>query len=156
TQLRPAGGRIDPAQIRLAVELRQRVEECRRSRVLGQRRSDVVGQIAALRTLRRQLDDRLAADHDRRIAYPQRAHRESPPAGARRNRPAYPAAVDSAAHGMPGLGAPYLVWVERDRDNRAATRTSSDQGAKPLSSHGLIVAQRKGRPGTRPTRNDQT
>ena len=41
------------------------------------------------------------------------------------------------------LGAPDLVRVERDRDNCAATKTSSDQGAKALSAHGLIVARRK-------------
>jgi hypothetical protein len=32
-QIRPAGGRVDPAQVSLAVELRQRIEECARRRM---------------------------------------------------------------------------------------------------------------------------
>ena len=36
---------------------------------------------------------------------------------------------------MLGLGAPPFVWVKRDRDNRAATRTSSDMGIEPLNAH---------------------
>src|SRR5271166_7194053 len=56
TQIRPTGSRVDPAWVGLAVELRQRIEECARRRVGRERRGDIVGQIAALRTFRGQLD----------------------------------------------------------------------------------------------------
>jgi hypothetical protein len=41
-QIRPAGGRVDPAKVGLAVELRQRIEECACSRVSRERRGDIV------------------------------------------------------------------------------------------------------------------
>jgi hypothetical protein len=46
--LRPAGGRVDPAEVGLAVELRQRVEERRRGRVSRERSGDVLSQIGAV------------------------------------------------------------------------------------------------------------
>ena len=45
-QIRPAGGRVDPAKVGLAVELRQRIEECGRRRVSRERRGNIVGEIA--------------------------------------------------------------------------------------------------------------
>ena len=38
-QVRPAGGRVNPAQVSLAVKLRQRIEECARRRVSRERRA---------------------------------------------------------------------------------------------------------------------
>src|SRR5258708_31640995 len=49
---------------------------------------------------------------------------------------------------MLGFGTPRLVWVKRNRDNRVATRMSSNAGGEPLNGHGLIVARR--RPGRVP------
>jgi hypothetical protein len=137
----PAGRRIDPAQVGLAVELRQRAEERRGGRAGLERSGDVIGKIAALRAFRRQLNDHIVAYCDTRIAQPRRAHAERPSAAARRNPPADPPAVDRAAYGMPSFATPRLVWVKRNHDNRAATRTSSDVGTEPLNAQGLIVAR---------------
>ena len=49
---------------------------------------------------------------------------------------------------MLSFGTPRLVWVKRNRDNRVATRISSDAGAEPLNAHGLLVGRR--RPGWDP------
>ena len=49
--LRSAGSRVDPTEIRLAVELRQRVEERPGGRVGGEGGRDVLSQIGALRDL---------------------------------------------------------------------------------------------------------
>jgi hypothetical protein len=42
---------------------------------------------------------------------------------------------------MLSLGAPCLVRIERDRDDRAATGTGSDDGLEPLSAHDLILTR---------------
>ncbi|MFZ0082421.1 MAG: hypothetical protein WAL13_25240 [Trebonia sp.] len=55
-QVRPAGRRVDPAEISLEIELRQRVPERRGGRVGRQRSGSVLGEIAALRAFRVQLD----------------------------------------------------------------------------------------------------
>jgi hypothetical protein len=47
--VRPAGGRVDPAEVRLAVEPRQRIEERARGRAGRLGGGDAVGKIAALR-----------------------------------------------------------------------------------------------------------
>ena len=64
TQVRPAGRPIDPAQVGLAVKLRQRVEERRGGRVGLERSGDVIGEVAALRAFRRQFNDQIGADCD--------------------------------------------------------------------------------------------
>jgi hypothetical protein len=142
----PADSRIDPAQIRVAVELRQRAEERRRGRISRERSGDIIGQIAALRAFRRQLNDHIIADRDTCIAHPHRAHGEDPSAAARRNRPAHLPAVDRAPDGMLSLGTPYLIWIERNRDHRAAARSGSEEGTEPPTEHGphrgTIVARR--------------
>jgi len=61
TQVWPPGRRVDPAEVGLAVELRQRVEERGSVRVGLQRRGDVIGKIAALRTFRRQFNEHIVA-----------------------------------------------------------------------------------------------
>jgi len=48
-QIWPPGGRIDPAQVRLAVELREGIEERARGWVGRQCCRDIVSQIASLR-----------------------------------------------------------------------------------------------------------
>ena len=63
-QIRPAGGRINPAQVSLAVKLCQRIEECARRRVSRERRGDIVREITALRTFGGQLDSHLIADRN--------------------------------------------------------------------------------------------
>ncbi len=51
--------------------------------------------------------------------------------------------VDRAVHVMLSFRTPRLVWVKRNRNNRVATRISSDAGAEPLNAHGLIVVRRR-------------
>jgi hypothetical protein len=136
TQVWPAGCRVDPAEVGLAVELRQRVEERRSGRVGLQRRGDVIGKIAALRAFRRQFDDHIIVGRDAGIAHPHRAHRERPSAAVPCNRPADLPAVDRSPCRMGGFGAPHLVWVKRNHDNPAAAGTSSDVGAESLNTHG--------------------
>jgi hypothetical protein len=48
----PAGGGVDPAEVGLAVELGEGVEERARGGVGGQGGGDVVGEVAALRAFR--------------------------------------------------------------------------------------------------------
>ncbi len=122
--LRPAAGRIDPAEVGLAVELRQRVEERRRGRVSRERSGGVLSQIGALRTFRRQLDDHLIAGHDAYIAHPRRAQGERPFAAARRKRHADPPAAGRPVGRVLSFGAPHFAWVERNHDNCAAATTS--------------------------------
>ena len=56
---------VDPAQVSLAVELRQRIEECASCRrVSREHDGDIVGEIPALRSFRGQLDTDLScANH---------------------------------------------------------------------------------------------
>jgi hypothetical protein len=42
---------------------------------------------------------------------------------------------------MLSFGAPRLIRVKRNHDNRAAPRTASHVGAEPLNAHTLIVAR---------------
>ena len=67
-ELGPPGGGVDPAEIGLAVELRQRVEERRGGGVGFQGRGDVVGQVGALRALWNQLHEDVVADRDTGVA----------------------------------------------------------------------------------------
>ena len=117
-QIRPAGGCINPAQISLAVNLRERIEECARRRVSRERRSDIVGEIAALRTFRGQLDGHLIADRDSNADQALRGQGQHPSAVRRHEPGADPAAADRAADGMISLRAPRLIWIERHRDDR--------------------------------------
>ena len=102
-QIRPARGRVDPAQVSLAVELRQRIEECARRRIGRERRGDIIGEITALRAFRGQLDAHLIADRDRHAGQPLRSHGQHPPLAGRHEPGADPAAADCAANGMRGL-----------------------------------------------------
>jgi hypothetical protein len=136
-QLWPLGGGIDPAEIGLAVELRQRVEERRSGGVGFQRGGDVVSQIAALRAFRGQLDDYVVAGRDACIAHPHRRQGERPSAAVRRDLPADQSAVDRPGHQMLRFGTPRLVRVKRDRDHRPARRTSSNASTEPLNAHDL-------------------
>jgi phage shock protein A len=133
--LRSAGSRVDPTEIRLAVELRQRVEERPGGRVGGEGSRDVLGQIGALGTFRRQLDAYFVAGCHGQTAHPRRAQGERPSGFAGRERHPDPGAVDGAVYMVHGLGAPRLVGVERNHDNRATVSAVSDQGTEPLSSH---------------------
>src|ERR1022692_1594901 len=139
--VRPASGRIDPAEVGLAVELCQRVEERARSRVGRERGGDVAGKIVALRTFRCQLNGHVAADRDARIAQPHRAHRQRPSAGARRKRPADPPAINRAAHGMLSLGTPRLVrytWSALPWTMRIGAGVWAAPAASPVD-HGGVV-----------------
>jgi hypothetical protein len=73
-------------------------------------------------------------------AHSRRVQGEGPPAVARSKRHPYPAAADRPVHVMHSLGTLRLVRVKRNRDNRMATRISSDPDAEPLHAHALIVA----------------
>ena len=130
------GRRIDPAQVGLAVKLRQRVEEGGRLGAGLQRRADVVGKISALRALWRQFNSHILASGHVRIAHPHRGQRKRPSPAARRDHPADPPAVDRSAYRMLRFGTPELIGVERHRDNPAATRTRSNAGTEPLKAHG--------------------
>ena len=79
------GGRIDPAEIRLAIELRQRIEECGRRRVGLERRGDIVGQIAALRTFRGQFYGHLIADRDAHAVQALWGQGQRPPGAGRQS-----------------------------------------------------------------------
>ena len=132
----PASSGIDPAKVRLAVELRQRVEERAGLRVGGERGGDVLGQVGALRTLRRQFDGHRVADHEPQAERPRRTKGERPSAAGRRRKcHADPPAVDRAIYMVHGLGAPHLVRVKRNHDHRAVAGTGSDRDGEPLSAH---------------------
>jgi MerR family transcriptional regulator, copper efflux regulator len=127
--VRPAFGRIDPAKVGPAVELRQRVEERPGGRVGRERRGDVVSEIAALGTFRCQLNCHLSA------GLPPGTQGQHPSGAARLKPSADPPAVDGAGDGMLGLGAPCLIRVKRHGDDRATFRIGGDDGAEPLRAH---------------------
>ena len=139
-QIGPAGGRINPAQVSLAVKLRQCIEERGRRRVSRERRTDIVGKITALRTFRGQLDSHLITDRDPHADQALRGQRQHPSAAGRHEPGANPAAADRAADRMIGLSTPRLIWVEWHRDDRAVPGTGGDDGAETLRTHDPIVA----------------
>ena len=132
TQIRPASGRIYPAEVGLAVELRERVEECARRRASLERCGDVVGKIAALRTFRGQLNDHVIAYRHAQAAQAVRSEGQHPSTAGQHEPGADPAALDCAADGMVGLGTPRLIRVERHRDDRTVPRTGGKDGVETL------------------------
>jgi DNA-binding transcriptional MerR regulator len=130
--VRPAFGRIDPAKVGLAVELRQRVKERPGGRVGRERRGDVVSEITALGTFRCQLNTHLSAG---RGAPPPGTQGQHPPGAARLKPSADAPAVDGAADRMLGLGTPCLIRVKRHGNDRAACLVGGDDGAEPLRAH---------------------
>ncbi len=70
---------------------------------------------------------------------PRRVHGEHPSAVPGDDPAADPLVVDDAVHGMLGLGAPGLIRVERDRDDRPAAGPGRDPGIETPRAHALIV-----------------
>jgi hypothetical protein len=135
TDIRPAARRIDPAEIGPAVELREGIEECARRRAGRERRGDIVGEITALRAFRGQFNGHLVADRDAHAQQALRRQGQNPSAAGRHEPCADPPAIDRAADGMVGLGAPRLIRVERHRDDRAVPGTGRNDGAEALCAH---------------------
>jgi hypothetical protein len=132
-QLWPPGGSVDLAGVGLAVELRQRSKNAAAAGLassaaaMSSTRSLRCGPSGPVRRPRR-------PDCDIGVAHPRRGQGERSAAAARLDLPADPV-VNRAGDGMLGFGAPRLVRVKRHRDNRAASRTSSNVGAGPLDAH---------------------
>jgi hypothetical protein len=139
-EVRPAGRRVDVAEVRLAVELRERVEERPGGGVRRECDGEVLGQIAALRAFRRQFNGRIAAGRNARGKHPRRVQGERPAAGIRCQRHPHPAPVDRAAHVVDRLGAPGLVRVKRNHHDGVTAGILGDPDAEPPDVHNLIVS----------------
>src|SRR5215469_7131721 len=145
--LRPAGRRVNPAQISLAVKLSQGVEERRGRRIGLKRGRDVVGEIGALRAFGLQFNNHLITDCDAGVPHPHRIQGEHPPVAVRRDRPAQISVavssgyrLDPPANGVVSLSAPYLVGVEWNHNDRLALGIRADMSIEPLSAHGFQPA----------------
>jgi hypothetical protein len=137
TDIRPAGGRIDPAEIGLAVELRQSIEKGARCRAGRERCGDIVGEITALRTFRGQFNGHVVADRDADAQHALRSQGQHPSTAGGHEPCPDPPAVNCAADGMVGLSTPRLIRVKRHRDDRAIPRTGGDDRAETLCEHDL-------------------
>jgi hypothetical protein len=143
THVRSAARRIDPAQVGLAVELRQGIEECARLGAGRERRGDIVGKISALRTFRGQFNGHLAADRHTQSQQALRCQGQHPSAVGRQEPGPDPVAVDRAGNGMVSLSAPRLIRVERHRDYGIVARTGGNERAETLCAHDPIVARQR-------------
>src|ERR1039458_8100609 len=83
TEIWAAGGGIDPAEVGLAVELRERVEECACGRAGLERCGDVVGKIAASGAFRGQLNGHVIAYRHAYAAQTVRSQGQHPSAAGR-------------------------------------------------------------------------
>ena len=132
TLFRPPLGGLDPAHVRLAVELRERVEELTRRRVGVERGGHVRREVVALRPLRCEGDRDGPADRDAAVAQPRRTERQPVAVALRIDAATDAHAVDGAADEVPGLRSPDVVRVERNRDDDAAARRRHHRRREPL------------------------
>jgi hypothetical protein len=126
---------LDPAQVRLAVELRQRVEERTGGGVGRQGGGHVGRQVGALRSLRFEDDRDRPADLDSAVACPRRPEREAVAVADRVDAAAQPPAIHRSADEVAGLLPPDSVGIERDRDHHVAARARGDGRREPLGGH---------------------
>ena len=109
-------------QVRVPVELGQRVEELTGLRVRLQRRRDVVGQVSALGSFRLDADLHDIARSEPTIPAPHAGPSTKPrwsPTCLDRSTDTH--SCDGAVDQVPRLGSPLAVGIERDRDVTSTT-----------------------------------